>query len=127
MVIPEDVLFKNGAALAHFESDEFIFKEGISADNYFQIQTGVVKLNNIFEDGKEFVHGFPFEGHCLGESYLLTNKAYAINAVTLTKYSIIKLKKELYLDLIRKQLNCLSTLADTVQNVFISDTLFLLF
>ncbi len=107
MVIPEDILFRSGATLQHFEANEFIFKEGKLATNYFQIQTGVVKLNNIFEDAKEFVHGFPFEGHCFGETYLLTQKKYAINAVASTKCSIIKLEKKLYLDLIQQYPNIL--------------------
>lgn len=102
MVIPESILFEYGAVLKHFEADEFIFREGMLAIYYYQIQTGVVKLTNIFEDGKEFVHGFPFEGHCFGESYLLTEKPYAINAATVSKCSIIKLEKEMYLNLIRQ-------------------------
>ncbi len=101
MIISEELLIKNGGTLRSFEVDEFIFEEGMKATHYFQIQTGVVKLNNIFENGKEFVHGFPFDGHCFGETYLLTEKEYAINAVAVSKCTIIKLEKELYLDFIK--------------------------
>ena len=66
MIIPENILFKHGAKIKHFKSDDLIFKEGDYARYYFQIGSGLVKLNNVFEDGKEFVHGFPFEGHCFG-------------------------------------------------------------
>lgn len=100
MIIPENILLQHGAKIKHFKTGESIFTEGNYAHYYFQIQSGVVKLNNVFEDGKEFVHGFPFEGHCFGESYLLTEKPYAMNAIALSDCDIIKLEKENYENLI---------------------------
>ena len=85
MIIPENILFKHGAKIKHFKSDDLIFKEGDYARYYFQIGSGIVKLNNVFEDGKEFVHGFPFKGHCFGETYLLIDKPYAVNAIAVYK------------------------------------------
>lgn len=101
MIIPENILFKHGAKIKHFKSDDSIFKEGDYARYYFQIGSGIVKLNNVFEDGKEFVHGFPFKGHCFGETYLLTDKRYAVNAIAVSDSEIIKLEKESYEDLIK--------------------------
>lgn len=100
MIISEEILFEHGAVLHNFMQDEFIFKEGGVSQHYFQISTGVVKLNNFFEDGKEFVHGFPYEGHCFGETYLLTDKRYAMNAIALTDCTVLKLDKKSYLALI---------------------------
>lgn len=68
---------------------------------YYQIQEGTVKIRNIFDDGKEFVHGFPFKGHCFGESYLLTDKPYAISATALTSCTIICFAKDAYLNLVK--------------------------
>lgn len=103
MIIPEEILFEYGAILQDYEQDEFIFKEGSLSQCYYQIRAGVVKLNNFFEDGKEFVHGFPFEGHCFGETYLLTDKPYAVNAIAVTACSVLKLDKKAYLKLIDLQ------------------------
>ena len=100
MIISEEILFKHGAVLQDFAQDEFIFKEEGRSRYYFQIRSGVVKLNNFFEDGKEFVHGFPYEGHCFGETYLLTDKRYAVNAIAVTDCTVLKLDKEVYLDLL---------------------------
>ncbi|MFC5872245.1 Crp/Fnr family transcriptional regulator [Chryseobacterium arachidis] len=44
----------------------------------------------------------PYKGHCFGESYLLTEKLYAVNAVALTDSTIIKLSKDSFLTLIEK-------------------------
>lgn len=100
MIIPENILYTYGAKLKHFKADDLIFIEGEYARYYFQIQKGIVKLNNVFEDGKEFVHGFPFEGHCFGESYLLTEKPYVMNATAVSDCDIITLEKESYETLI---------------------------
>lgn len=101
MIIPENILLKYGAKLKLFKADDLIFNEGEYARYYFQIQLGIVKLSNVFEDGKEFVHGFPFKGHCFGETYLLIEKPYAINATAVSDCDIIKLEKESYETLIK--------------------------
>lgn len=105
MVISEEILLEHGGIVQDFALDDFIFKEGGFAQYYFQIRSGVVKINNFFEDGKEFVHGFPFEGHCFGETYLLTDKQYAVNAIAVTDCTVIKLDKKIYLNLIHQQPN----------------------
>ncbi len=101
MVISEDILLEHGATVQHFLSNEYVFIEGSASKYYYQIQKGIIKLNNISEEGKEFIHGFPYEGHCFGEFYLLTDKLYAYNAVAVTDSSVIKLSKDHYLKLIQ--------------------------
>lgn len=103
MVIPEELLFQHGAVLKNYSENEIIFSEGFRSKYYYQIQDGTVKINNIFDDGKEFVHGFPFNGHCFGESYLFTNKPFAINAIALTSCTIIILAKASYLNMVVKR------------------------
>lgn len=103
MVISEDILFSHGAKIQAYSAGDYIFHEGTAAKNYLQIHSGTVKLNNFMEDGKEFVHGFPFRGHCIGESYLFTENLYGINAVAVTACEIIRLEKEIFLKLIRTE------------------------
>ncbi len=100
MIIDEELLLRHGAVLKSYNENDVIFREGSLAKYYYQIQEGIVKISNTFDDGKEFVHGFPFTGHCFGESYLLTNKPYAIDAIALKPCVIICLLKEAYLDLV---------------------------
>ncbi|MGI9649949.1 Crp/Fnr family transcriptional regulator [Chryseobacterium arthrosphaerae] len=101
MIIAEELLFQQGAVIKNYRESEIIFSEGSTSKYYYQIQEGTVKISNIFDDGKEFVHGFPFKGHCFGESYLLTDKPYAISATALTSCKIICLAKEVYLNLVK--------------------------
>ncbi len=100
MIICEDLLFSRGALLEKYDAADSIFKEGTAAKYYFQIRYGTVKLNTFLEDGKEFVHGLPFDGHCIGESYLFTSHHYAINAIAVTQCEIIKISKTKFLQLL---------------------------
>lgn len=100
MIICEDLLFSHGASLERYEAGEAIFQEGTAAKYYFQIRYGTVKLNTLLEDGKEFVHGLPFDGHCFGESYLFTGHHYAVNAVAVTSCEIIRLPKTRFLEIL---------------------------
>ncbi|WP_126651200.1 Crp/Fnr family transcriptional regulator [Chryseobacterium aureum] len=99
MIICEDLLFSHGATLENYEAGSSVFQEGTMAKYYFQIRSGTVKVNTILEDGKEFVHGLPFDGHCLGESYLFTEHHYAINAIAVTHCEIIRISKAKFLQL----------------------------
>ncbi|MDQ1856062.1 Crp/Fnr family transcriptional regulator [Chryseobacterium sp. WLY505] len=100
MIISEDLLFSHEATLENYEAGDAVFQEGTAAKYYFQIRQGTVKLNTFLEDGKEFVHGFPFDGHCIGESYLFTDHHYAINAIAVTHCEIIKISKNKILEIL---------------------------
>lgn len=100
MVINKDLLFSHGATLENYEAGDAVFQEGTAAKYYFQIRNGTVKLNTFLEDGKEFVHGLPFDGHCIGESYLFTEHHYAINAIAVTHCEIIKISKTKILEIL---------------------------
>ncbi|KQR93931.1 hypothetical protein ASG01_15610 [Chryseobacterium sp. Leaf180] len=100
MIVPEDLLFKYGALLKNYSAGKIIFRKGDCCDEYYQIQEGTVQLSNSYPNGKEFVHGFPFSGHCFGESYLYNSKPFPIDAVALKKSSIIILSKAAFLNLV---------------------------
>lgn len=102
MIISEELLFSHGATLENYEAGDVIFQEGAAAKYYFQIRRGTVKLNTFLEDGKEFVHGLPFDGHCIGESYLFTDHHYAINAIAVTHCEIIRISKTKFLEFLVK-------------------------
>ena len=102
MIVSEEILFEYGAVLQNTMPDEFIFREGDLSQYYFQVKSGIIKLNNLFEDGKEFVHGFPCKGYCFGETYLLTDKRYVINAIAVTDAVLIRLNKKAYLKMLHE-------------------------
>ena len=99
-VIDQQVLIAHGAESLKYTPEEFIFQENTACNNYYQITEGTVKLTHIAESGKEFVHGFPFAGHCFGESYLFTQRKYAFNAIAYSQCKVLKLPKDSFLSLL---------------------------
>lgn len=110
MIICEDLLFSNGAKTEEYNAGDSIFEEGTASKYYFQIRFGTVKLNTLLEDGKEFVHGLPFDGHCIGESYLFTGHHYAVNAIAVTPCEIIRIPKNKFLKILLENPELMLTL-----------------
>lgn len=79
MLIEEQLLLSYGGVCVKYELDEEVFAEGMTSKYYFQIKTGVVELNNYNENGKKFTQHILFDGHSIGESFLI-----AIHHVLLT-------------------------------------------
>lgn len=128
MIIDENLLFSHGAELQKYNSGEFIFEEDSTPKYYLQIKTGTVKLSSFLEDGKEFIHGIPFNGHCFAETYLFHGRKYAINAIAITDCEIIKLEKNKLIDLLLKKpelvINLYSYTADRMHYRYITSAPF---
>ena len=102
MIICENLLFSYGAELQNYNPGEYIFEEGTTPKYYLQIKSGTIKLSSFLEDGKEFIHGIPFDGHCIAETYLFHDKKYALNAIAISDCKIIKLEKKKLSELLIK-------------------------
>ncbi|MGI9651522.1 Crp/Fnr family transcriptional regulator [Chryseobacterium sp. RLHN22] len=100
MVISQKILESAGAVTKNFGPSENIFTEGESANYYFQIVSGTVKMNNYDESGKESIQTLLKDGDCIGESLLFTDRKYPMNAVTLNPCEVLSLKKEKFLSLL---------------------------
>lgn len=102
MIIDTSLLFLHNANITHHFRGNCIFFQDQTPKYYYQILEGCVRLSTTFDDGKEFVHGYPFEGHCFGENYLFSDKNYAVSAFAETKCTIIRLEKTNFLALINE-------------------------
>lgn len=99
-MIPEELLITYKAILKTFNKDDIIFSEGEFAKNYFQVQHGIVKMNNFNDDAKEFIQGIFYKGQCFGEPPLFINVKYPANAVAVAKSSVYILPKEKFYNLL---------------------------
>lgn len=99
-MIPVEVLEDFGAKRVEYPKGEVIFSEGENANNYYQVISGEVKMNNFNYDGKEFVQGMFFSGQSFGEPPLLANVKYPANAEAITDAVLLKLHKLKFLDLL---------------------------
>ncbi len=122
MLINEELLYKYGASLHDYLPSEEIFKEGEEVSQYYQIQTGLVKLNNILQN-KEKIESVIMSGESVCNFLCFTDKKFPVNAITITNTTIIKISKNDFNRLIKAHENIAEKiqqyLATRVYNNFI--------
>src|SRR5690606_6550840 len=94
MIIDDAILEQYGARAVHHQKNEIILSEGMPALYYYQVQKGIVKMNNYSQDGQEFVQGMFKNGESFGEPPLFSDFSYPAHAVTVLDSVIWKLPKD---------------------------------
>ena len=97
-MIDETLLLQLGK-LAKYNKGEILFEKGAAPKYFYQVRTGVVKMNNFNDDGKEFVQGLFTEGDSFGEPPLFIGENYPANAEAITAAEVYLLTKEKFLTL----------------------------
>ena len=97
MQIDLDLLFTWGAIAKEYKKNEIIFHEEESANFYYQIIDGCVRMYNSNDEGKEFTQGYFKNGQSFGEPPLFIDQPYPAAAIAHTDTIILKLSKEKFL------------------------------
>lgn len=126
MLIDEELLFRYGGKHAQYEPDDKIFVEGGISKYYFQIHSGSVELNNYDEDGKEFIQNILLPGHSIGESFLIGDMPYTVNAVAKSTCEVIKISKNDFLKMLNENPDVSLNLFKQIANR-LSDKYYMLF
>ncbi|PWA07739.1 Crp/Fnr family transcriptional regulator [Flavobacterium laiguense] len=100
MQIDLDLLFTWGAVAKKYKKNEVIFEEEETANFYYQIIEGSVRMFNLNLEGKEFTQGLFSKGDGFGEPPLFIDETYPSKAVTTQDSTIIKLSKDKFLKII---------------------------
>lgn len=102
MQIDLDLLFTWGAIAKEYKKNEIIFHEEESANFYYQIIDGCVRMYNSNDEGKEFTQGYFKNGHSFGEPPLFIDEVYPSTAVAFKDSKIIKISKEKFLKILEE-------------------------
>lgn len=102
MIIDDAILEHYGAKAVNHQKNEIILSEGMPALYYYQVQKGIVKMNNYSQDGQEFVQGMFKNGESFGEPPLFAEFSYPANAVTVVDSIIWKLPKSNFIQLLKE-------------------------
>jgi len=100
MQIDLDLLFTWGAIAKEYKKGEVIFNEGDTANFYYQIVVGNVRMFNSNDEGKEFTQGYFSRGESFGEPPLFINETYPSTAQAFQECKIIKLSKDKFLKIL---------------------------
>ncbi|REC50218.1 Crp/Fnr family transcriptional regulator [Chryseobacterium pennipullorum] len=110
MVIDEDVLLENGAEIEKYTAGQIIFPEGALPRFYYQICSGLVKLNSIRDDGSEIIYSLPSAGHCFAETFLWHDVPYCLNAVAIDNTAVLKLPRPNFMQIVNSNISLMKTL-----------------
>lgn len=100
MLICEELLLRYGGICEEYELNDEIFREGCISKYYYQIRSGVVEINNYDENGKEFTQQILLDGNSVGESFIIGDLPYNVNAVAKSQCEIIKIAKCTFLKIL---------------------------
>lgn len=123
-------LFTKGK-LKTFERDEFVFYKDDEGDAVYLIESGIVKIINYSEDGRELVFAILHEGDIFGEMSVFDKKPRSACAVTVTNAKIYELEGRIFLSYLKEKpdilLEIIKVLSERLRNtnVFVEDTVFL--
>ena len=99
-MIEKELLEHYGAVEKHFKKSDVIFEVNTTANYYFQILSGEVKMNNYNDEGKEFIQGFFKKDESFGEPPLFVGRTYPANAVATEDAIILAIHKDHFSKLI---------------------------
>ncbi len=88
IMIPEKILSEYNPTLKTYKAGQLIFNEGSSANYFYQIKKGNVKIFNLSEDGKEVLHAYFKDGQSFGAPALIADLKHPARAETVEASSI---------------------------------------
>lgn len=100
-VVPTTLLEKFKARAVAVKKDQVLFEEGEPARDFFQVETGQVKMYIINPDGQEFTQGIFNAGESFGEPALLGDFLYPSSAKAIEPGKIWRLPKLQFLELLK--------------------------
>jgi CRP-like cAMP-binding protein len=96
------LLEKYGGKQVALKKGAFLFYEGEPALNYYEVESGSVKMVNFSDDGQEFTQGVFGIGDSFGEPPLFAGLSYPSNAVAMEDTTVWKMPREKFLDLLKE-------------------------
>lgn len=102
-MIDDYLLLEKGGIVKVYDKDEMIFSEGASAQYFYQVKHGLVKMMSDNEEvGKDFIQGFFQRGQSFGEPPLFDELPYPASAFSAAaKTEVIRLRKDVFLEIIK--------------------------
>lgn len=101
-VFPAKTLEKYHAKLISLRKDQVLFNEGDPARDYYQVDSGSVKMYSANQDGQEFIQGIFTAGESFGEPALIGKFPYPGSVSALEHSKIWKLPGDYFLQMLKE-------------------------
>jgi CRP-like cAMP-binding protein len=99
-MIPDDLFQRHGARIVELGRGETLFDQGTTANSFYQVRTGKVKMVSYNEQGREFVQGLFTEGQSFGEPPFFNDMPYPAAAVAVEPSAVWKCGRDAFLRLL---------------------------
>jgi CRP-like cAMP-binding protein len=115
-MIKIELLRAYGGVTRFVKKGAVLFQEGDKAIFYYQIISGLVKMNNYNDDGQETIQRLFHTGESFGEPALLGNFAFPANAVIMEDTHLFCLEKQRFLQLLNEHTDVSLLLLKSLSN-----------
>jgi CRP-like cAMP-binding protein len=99
-MIPDDLFQRYGARRVALARGATLFDQGTTANSFYQVRTGKVKMVSYNEHGREFVQGLFTEGQSFGEPPFFNDLPYPAAAVAVEDSEVWRCGREAFLRLL---------------------------
>lgn len=101
-MFPAKTLERYHGRLVHLPKDQILFNEGDPAIDYYQVESGSVKMYSANQDGQEFIQGIFTAGESFGEPALIGKFPYPGSVAALEQTKVWKLAGDYFLEMLKE-------------------------
>lgn len=101
-MFPSGTLERYHAKLVDLRKDQVLCHEGDSAVDYFQVESGAVKMYSLSPDGQEFIQGIFNAGDSFGEPALIGKFPYPGTVMAIEPTQLWKLPGDYFLRMLKE-------------------------
>src|SRR5512143_1769777 len=99
-MIPDKLFEQSGARVVELARGETLFDQGTTANSFYQVRSGKVKMVSYNEQGREFVQGLFTDGQSFGEPPFFNDMPYPAAAVAVEPSIVWKCGRDTFLRLL---------------------------
>lgn len=101
-VFPSKTLERYHAKLVSLRKDQLLCHEGDPASDYFQVESGSVKMYSVSQEGQEFIQGIFNAGESFGEPALIGKFPYPGSVVAIESAKVWKLAGDYFFQMLKE-------------------------
>jgi CRP-like cAMP-binding protein len=102
-MIPDAMWQEYGGRIVQLAKGETLFDQGSTANHFFQVRTGKLKMVSYNDQGREFVQGIFTDGQSFGEPPFFNDLPYPAAAVAVEDSTIWKCGRTAFLKLLAER------------------------
>ncbi len=100
-LVRKNIALQYGASILSLRKDEILFHEGDTANFFYQVEEGTIKMVTYSLDGKEFIQGLFYQGDSFGEPPLFCDFPYPGSATTIIDSKVLRIPKDRFFELLK--------------------------